>query len=152
MSDITLTIVSLQIDAAGSSRKFYATYDGVAYALCSVPFVNGSPVSDINPLPVATPPGLRYRASTNQFVGVTSGILVEAGGYERALHIQTLPGSKGRIYLRLDGSRAEPHTGLMIDANGGSISFGLHGLPMPRHAIHAVTDDEMPQEVLISGG
>jgi hypothetical protein len=152
MSDIMLTTVLLQIDAIGTSRKFYATYDGVAYALCSVPFANGVPVSASDPLPVSVVTGLRYKASVNQLVGVTSGILVEAGQYERVLHIQTLPGSTGRIYLRLDGSRSEPRTGLMIDANGGSISFGMHGLPMPHRAIHAVTDDEVPQEVLISGG
>jgi hypothetical protein len=83
---------------------------------------------------------------------MTSGILIAAGAYRVALTIQTLPGSTGNVWLRLDGSTAVANTGVLVSGYGGARSFGAPGFPLPVGNITAITDGGAPQVVLISGG
>ena len=185
-----LTTIELQVDSNGNRRKFYATWDGNAYALCQVPFVNGFPVTSAMPNPVSDSalglpddivwpgsgdgnvigilkaiqaaiadiqvstvvPPMTYHGPYSGSVQTASGLLIPHGAYSRSLVIQTFPNSLTNVWLNPGGGQAFPNQGIMVQAAGGSVSFGSAQFPIPTNDIMAITDGSGPQNVLIVGG
>jgi len=112
-----------------------------------------TPCSSTNP-----PPGgggaapLAYSGSASASVATTSGTLVIAGAYTRALQICTLPTSTTNVWLNVTGGAAAASAGVPIYAGGGCASFGGPALPLPTGAITAITDGGVAQTVTLAGG
>jgi len=109
------------------------------------------PCSAASPLPIG--PGiLAYGGSTSASVATTSGTLVSAGAYKRALQVCTLPTSTTNVWLNSAGAAAVVNTGIPVAAGGGCANFGNIGFPIPSAAITAITDSGSAQTVTLAGG
>lgn len=95
---------------------------------------------------------LAYSTTLTKSVATTSGTLISAGTYTRALQICTLPTSTTNIWLNASGGTAVVNEGIPVWAGGGCTNFGTVDLPMPTAAITAITDSGSSQSVTIGGG
>lgn len=106
---------------------------------------------DLPTQPVSIPP-LVYTGGAVASVGITTGVLVTAGQYKRALVITSLPGSINPVWLRADGQNAVIRTGILLAPNGGSVVFGNAAFPIPTAAINAITEGASAVNVTLAGG
>lgn len=109
------------------------------------------PCSAASPMPIG-PGALAYTASTSASVATTSGTLVTAAQYKRALQICTLPTSTTNVWLNVTGAAAVVSTGVLVYGGGGCVNFGNIGFPIPTAAITAITDSGSTQTVILAGG
>lgn len=106
---------------------------------------------DLASQPVTVPP-LLYTGGAVATIGVTTGLLVAAGQYKRALVITSLPGSTNPAWLRADGQNAVIRTGILLAPNGGSVVFGNSAFPIPTANIMAITEGASSVNVALAGG
>ena len=95
-------------------------------------------VSQATPLPVTAGESynvLAYAVSTSATANTGSSILVAAGTATRTLTLTN--GGAAAVWLNPTGGLAVVGAGLMLAANGGSLTFGPN-LPIPQAAITAI--------------
>ena len=114
--------------------------------------ISGPLPAGTNAIGSVTVAALTYSSTVSGSVAITSGTLVTAGAFTRALTIATLPASTTNVWLNPSGGAAAVGSGIMVAAGGGSVTFGTMALPIPTGNITAITDAGTTQAVSLVGG
>jgi hypothetical protein len=155
---LALLLVLALAPVAGRAQASFTNPDGSRSPASVAEIKTGAGTSDAvstsNPMPTASAGtvAVAYSGPTSASVGTSSGTLITAAAYTRAVQICTLPTSTSNVWLRLDGGTAAPNVGVPVWGGGGCTSIGTPALPMPTGNITAITDGGSSQTVTLAGG